>query len=140
MGAQRAEERLVVPRRNMRAHLPWNVANSSKQEPEAACSRLERSKASYQPIPDSYCGGNALTKETMTVLRLAIFLLFCCIAYPAAFQAQAVAGKDTDAVAPVMAVDDAVSIALENNRLIKNALLAAGDCLNSTSRFCNLSC
>jgi outer membrane protein len=61
----------------------------------------------------------------MTVLRLAIFLLFCCIAYPAAFQAQAVAGKDTDAVVPVMAVDDAVSIALANNRLIKNASLEA---------------
>jgi outer membrane protein TolC len=61
----------------------------------------------------------------MTVLRLAIFLLFCCIAYPAALQAQAVASEDTDAVAPVMAVDEAVSIALANNRLIRNASLEA---------------
>src|SRR5208282_3947726 len=60
----------------------------------------------------------------MRINRIALFLIICAFAWPPASLAQAPA-TDADTQAPVLTLDEAVSIALSNNRLVKNSSLEA---------------
>jgi len=55
---------------------------------------------------------------------LVIFLLLA-IAYPATVLAQREATSSTASLPPQLTLEDAVSLALENNRLVKNSVLEA---------------
>ena len=55
---------------------------------------------------------------------LVIFLLLA-IAYPATVLAQREATSSTASPPPLLTLEDAVSLALENNRLVKNSVLEA---------------
>jgi len=67
--------------------------------------------------------------------RLSLVLVICAFAWPHVSSAQAQA-PSTDAQAPLLKLDEAVSIALSNNRLVKNSTLEAQkyDFRVSTSR------
>ena len=56
--------------------------------------------------------------------RLSLVLVMCAFAWPPASFAQAPA-TDADTQTPVLTLDEAVSIALSNNRLVKNSSLEA---------------
>ena len=55
---------------------------------------------------------------------LLLFLMFA-IACPALLQAQRQAASSPDSESPLLTLDGAVSLALENNRLVKNSSLEA---------------
>jgi len=55
---------------------------------------------------------------------LSLFFVLCALAWPVSSSGQAQA-PDADAQAPVLTLDEAVNLALENNRLVKNSVLEA---------------
>ena len=61
----------------------------------------------------------------MRVKHFLMFLLMFAAAFPAAMQAQRQPASPPDTGAPLLTLDDAVSLALGNNRLVKNSVLEA---------------
>ncbi len=61
----------------------------------------------------------------MPVKHLVVFLLMCVIAFPATLLAQRSPASPRDTEAPVLTLEDAVALALSNNRLVKNSVLEA---------------
>jgi len=57
--------------------------------------------------------------------RALVILLLLAIAYPATVLAQREATSSTGSPPPLLTLEDAVSLALENNRLVKNSVLEA---------------
>ncbi len=58
-------------------------------------------------------------------IHLLLFLLILAVACPATSQAQGQSTPPPDTEAPLLTLDDAVALALSNNRLVKNSLLEA---------------
>jgi outer membrane protein TolC len=54
-----------------------------------------------------------------------MFFLMFAVAFPVTLQAQRQSASSTDTEAPVLTLEDAVSLALSNNRLVKNSALEA---------------
>jgi outer membrane protein TolC len=54
-----------------------------------------------------------------------MFFLMFAVAFPVTLQAQRQSASSTDTDAPVLTLEDAVSLALSNNRLVKNSALEA---------------
>ena len=61
----------------------------------------------------------------MEAKHVVVLLLMLAIASPAAVQAQGQPASPPDEGAPLLTLDDAVSLALNNNRLVKNSALEA---------------
>jgi len=61
----------------------------------------------------------------MTRKRALVIFLTLAVAYPATVLAQRQATSSAASLPPLLTMDDAVSLALSNNRLVKNAALEA---------------
>ena len=61
----------------------------------------------------------------MRAKHVLIFFLMFAVAFPATLQAQRRSASPTDTETPVLTLEDAVSLALSNNRLVKNSALEA---------------
>jgi outer membrane protein TolC len=61
----------------------------------------------------------------MRAKHVLLFFLMFAVAFPVTLQAQRQSASSTDTEAPVLTLEDAVSLALSNNRLVKNSALEA---------------
>jgi outer membrane protein TolC len=61
----------------------------------------------------------------MRAKHVLVFFLMFAVAIPVTLQAQRQSASPTDTEAPVLTLEDAVSLALSNNRLVKNSALEA---------------
>src|SRR5512142_421182 len=67
----------------------------------------------------------SLRSDEMEAKHLLLFLLIFAVVFPATVQAQRQTASPPDSEAPLLTLDDAVSFALNHNRLVKNSALEA---------------